>query len=103
MRVTTWCKDKPQCCTHITKSNFDANIVENPSQIIDVLHDLGAKASKLPALDEYSRRYENLHTSQRLIKSMASFVAKGSTDCVAVVVASDDIPILRRVNQPLRR
>ena len=77
--------------------------MENSSQILNVFYDLAAKCFKPLALDEYSRWYENLHTSQWLIKSMGSFVAKGSTNGVAVVVASNHVPVVRRINQPLRR
>ena len=67
---------KPQGCTCIDKYIFNAKIVRDSSQVIkvftNVFYTLAAKYSKLSALEEYSRRYENLHTTQRLIKTMAA-------------------------------
>ena len=66
---------KPQGCTHIDKYNLNAKIVRNSSQISKAFCTLAAKYAKLSALEEYSRRYETLHKTQRLIKTMASLIA----------------------------
>ena len=69
--VTTWSKSSHKA-VHTDKYNFKAKTIRNSSQVTKAFHILAAKYSKLSALEEYSRRYENLHTTQRLIKTMVA-------------------------------